>query len=103
MVNGMADINQLAQLARPQPPIGPRRAQRASRRQSPAAVHIDWQEGLVARQQRDPLLICGHSRIHHASPVPGLLAMGNASHHLQPGPIAFAGEPSAKARPSTRF
>lgn len=36
--------------------------------------HIDWQ-GLVARQQRDPLLICGHSDF--TAIQSGLLAMGN--------------------------
>ncbi|HBT5190639.1 TPA: muramoyltetrapeptide carboxypeptidase, partial [Klebsiella quasipneumoniae] len=36
--------------------------------------HIDWQ-GLIARQQRDPLLICGHSDFTVIQS--GLLAMGN--------------------------
>ena len=49
----LADINQLASRLLP---------------------HIDWQ-GLVARQQRDPLLICGHSDF--TAIQSGLLAMGN--------------------------
>ena len=53
----LADINQLAQLpGRNRIVLAVRGGYGASR----LLPHIDWQ-GLVARQQRDPLLICGHS------------------------------------------
>ena len=53
----LADINQLAQLpGRNRIVLAVRGGYGASR----LLPHIDWQ-GLIARQQRDPLLICGHS------------------------------------------
>ncbi len=67
----LADINQLAQLpGRNRIVLAVRGGYGASR----LLPHIDWQ-GLVARQQRDPLLICGHSDF--TAIQSGLLAMGN--------------------------
>ncbi len=67
----LADINQLAQLpGRNRIVLAVRGSYGASR----LLPHIDWQ-GLVARQQRDPLLICGHSDF--TAIQSGLLAMGN--------------------------
>ena len=67
----LADINQLAQLpGRNRIVLAVRGGYGASR----LLPHIDWQ-GLIARQQRDPLLICGHSDFTVIQS--GLLAMGN--------------------------
>ena len=67
----LADINQLAQLpGRNRIVLAVRGGYGASR----LLPHIDWQ-GLIARQHRDPLLICGHSDFTVIQS--GLLAMGN--------------------------
>ena len=67
----LADINQLAQLpGRNRIVLAVRGGYGASR----LLPHIDWQ-GLIARQQRDPLLICGHSDF--TAIQSGLLATGN--------------------------
>ena len=88
----LADINQLAQLpGRNRIVLAVRGGYGASR----LLPHIDWQ-GLVARQQRDPLLICGHSDF--TAIQSGLLAMGNV--------ITFSGPMLAgnlARRPSTRL
>ncbi len=72
----LADINQLAQLpGRNRIVLAVRGGYGASR----LLPHIDWQ-GLVARQQRDPLLICGHSDF---TAIQSGLAGHGQRHHLQ--------------------
>lgn len=88
----LADINQLAQLpGRNRIVLAVRGGYGASR----LLPHIDWQ-GLVARQQRDPLLICGHSDF--TAIQSGLLVWATSS------PSAGQCSPATSARrPSTHL
>lgn len=67
----LADVNSLASLTSPDTIVMPVRGGYGASR---LLVRIDWQE-LASRQQRDPLLICGHSDF--TAIQAGLLAQAN--------------------------
>ncbi len=87
-------INQLAQLPGRNRIVLAVRGYGASR----LLPHIDWQ-GLVARQQRDPLLICGHSDF--TAIQSGLLAMGNVITFSGPMLAGNFGAETSTRLPST--
>lgn len=93
----LADVNDLVHLTAPDTIVMPVRGGYGASR---LLQHIDWQ-ALTARQQRDPLLICGHSDF--TAIQCGLLALGNVITFSGPMLAANVGAPELNTFTQTHF
>lgn len=93
----LADVNGLAHLTAPDTIVMPVRGGYGASR---LLAHIDWQ-ALAARQQQDPLLICGHSDF--TAIQCGLLALGNVITFSGPMLAANVGAPELNTFTQTHF